>query len=116
MRPSRPQRRRVPGAETFTGRQGLTARRVQEEFERQEGRCILCLRELGVHYAVDHDHEVARGHGHPVERGCERCFRGIVCNRCNSVLGWGWDDPDYFERVAAYIRLARSGELRRGQG
>lgn len=102
----------MPGAELVTARQGLSAARVRAELERQGWRCALCLRDLGEHYAVDHDHTLAATHGHPVERGCERCFRAVVCNRCNSVLGWGWDDPDYFERVAAYIRLARSGELR----
>lgn len=114
MRAARPQRRRVPGAGGFTARQGLSAARVEAEFLRQGGRCILCLRELGEHYAVDHDHELAKSHGHPAERGCERCFRGIVCHRCNSLLGWAWDDPDYLERAAAYVRLSRSGALRAG--
>lgn len=102
----------VPGARRFTARQGLSAERIRAEFERQGGRCILCLRELGEHYAVDHDHTQAASHGHPAERGCERCFRGIVCNRCNSLLGWAWDDPEFLERAAAYIRLHREGRLR----
>jgi Recombination endonuclease VII len=93
-------------------RQGLSKARVEAELRRQGGLCALCLRPLGASFAVDHDHKLAAQHGHDPERGCERCFRAIVCHRCNSVLGWGWDDPDFFERCAAYISLARAGALR----
>lgn len=101
--------RRVAGA-----RQGLSVARIEMELERQNNRCIVCTRELGAHFAVDHDHSLAKRDGHDEKKGCEKCFRGIVCNRCNAVLGWGWDDPEFFDRCAAYIRLARSGELRHG--
>lgn len=78
---------------------------------RQEGKCILCMRPLGVHFVVDHDHLLAEQHGHDPKVGCRRCARGIIDNRCNSLLGWGWDDPEFFRRVAAYIELARAGTL-----
>lgn len=107
------QPRVVPGVARSSGRrQGLSAERVEAEVRRQGGLCALCLRPLGVHFAVDHDHLLAERHGHAPERGCERCFRAVVCHRCNAVLGWGRDDPAYFRRLADYVELARAGALR----
>jgi hypothetical protein len=107
------QPRVVPGVARVAGkRQGLTAEQVERAILRQGGKCALCMKPLGVSFAVDHDHWVAENVcGHDPSRGCPKCFRGIVCHRDNSILGWGHDDPDFFERLAQYIRLSRAGIL-----
>lgn len=106
------QPRVIPGQlRVARGRQGLTPAEIEAAIVRQEGKCILCLKPLGVHFAVDHDHVLAEQHGHDPKTGCRRCFRGIICHRDNSLLGWGHDDPVFFRRVAAYIELARAGDL-----
>lgn len=60
-------------------------------FERQGGKCALCLRpESKKDYrsgrvwclSVDHDHFC-----HPEKRGCKRCIRGLLCADCNMLLG-----------------------------
>lgn len=37
---------------------------------------------------VDHDHACC-----PTEKSCGKCVRGILCNRCNTVLGLMKEDP-----------------------
>lgn len=110
MRPVATKRapRAIPGvARVAGGRQGLTPDEINAAIAAQGGLCILCRRPLGPHFAVDHDHELAKTHGHLERVGCKRCFRGVLDHRCNSLLGWGREDPAFFERAAAYIKLAR---------
>lgn len=51
----------------------------------QGGRCALCRLATGAarRLAVDHDHELAKTHDHPVDEGCPLCIRGLLCKRCN---------------------------------
>ena len=70
----------------------LTQAQFDAMLERQGGACALCGghnrrdREL----AIDHDHQT----GH---------VRGLLCDRCNLVLGWCYDDPAFLRRVAIYV-------------
>lgn len=54
-------------------------------YEFQGGRCALCRLATGKarRLAVDHDHELAKTHDHPVDQGCRLCIRGLLCKRCN---------------------------------
>lgn len=69
--------------------------------------CALCLRPLGDRWSVDHDHVLARLHGHPENVGCERCCRGILCVGCNSFLAGFHDDPVFLRRAADYAERRR---------
>ena len=90
-------------------RQGLSRVEVDMLFRAQGGRCALCLRALSAgDYAVDHDHFLAREHGHGERVGCERCVRGLLCRGCNSFLSGFRDDPAFLRRAADY-----SGRRRR---
>lgn len=64
---------------------GITAAEYWAIYEFQGGRCALCQLATGKarRLAVDHDHELAKGHDHPADRGCRRCVRGLACKRCN---------------------------------
>lgn len=79
---------------------------VEGMLARQDGRCLICRRDLD-RYVVDHDHTLARLHGHDEAHGCPRCVRALLCPRCNGLLGAAGDDPETLERAAAYVRTAR---------
>jgi hypothetical protein len=63
----------------------LTAQEYQAILEVQGGRCAICQIATGKarRLAVDHDHGLAAVHDHPIDRGCRRCIRGLLCKRCN---------------------------------
>lgn len=68
----------------------------------QGGRCAVGGEPLGPQYVADHCHLCAEGHGHAPERGCPRCFRGLVCMPHNTALGLFGDDVDGLVRAARY--------------
>lgn len=80
---------------------GLTVGDYEALLEQQHGVCAIChqpetqrSRWGGIKsLAVDHDHETNK-------------VRGLLCNRCNSVLGWSNNDPDLL--VAAILYLEAS--------
>jgi hypothetical protein len=87
------------------GRHGLTRQELGVLLREQEHRCAVCgTFEFGaLGPMVDHDHELARQHGHSEFKGCRRCVRALLCWRCNTLLGNALDDPDTLRRAAAYL-------------
>lgn len=82
---------------------GLTAIEVEQILAAQGGRCAICRRPMVASEAiVDHDHQLAEAHGHPVERGCRLCVRGLLCPADNTLLGLVQDDVERLKRAAAY--------------
>lgn len=62
-----------------------------------EDRCMICGQEPnGKGLEPEHDHESGK-------------VRGMVCYRCNTILGWAKDDPEILERAAEYLRLTKDG-------
>lgn len=61
-----------------------------------DGRCDTCGKtqeefggKKGLH--IDHCHTTMK-------------FRGLLCNQCNSILGFAYDDPRVLEAGAAYLK------------
>lgn len=54
--------------------------------------------------ATDHDHSLAELHGHPPDRGCAMCVRGLLCSPCNDTLAHFRDRPEPLLRLARYLR------------
>ena len=80
QRPGYPYRsRRPPHGLTLDERDSLIA---------SVGRCEVCGDD-GI-LVVDHDHETGR-------------VRGVLCNRCNSGLGFFRDNPDYLVNAVKYL-------------
>lgn len=67
----------------------ITLDQVNEIKKRQNGKCC-CGRELlpGKGTCVDHDHKCCPG-----AKSCGMCVRGLLCSRCNFVLGLLEEDP-----------------------
>lgn len=66
----------------------------KEDYERlllkQNNSCATCFTEFSELPCIDHDHACCKG-----ERSCGRCVRGLLCAKCNKILGWFekvWDD------------------------
>lgn len=87
---------------------GITEAEYRALYAAQGGRCYICRTATGRGrlLAVDHDHRC--GAGHPPERGCRRCVRGLLCsgsqsaNTCNRLIGiYGFDA---LVRAIEYLR------------
>jgi recombination endonuclease VII len=84
-------------------RYGLTRETYQELAASQGNVCAICRSpgsQVGrVPLTVDHDHACCPG-----ARSCGRCIRGLLCNRCNRLLGIAADDPDWLLAAIDYLR------------
>ena len=67
---------------------GLTDGEYDALYAFQGGRCAVCQRATGAarRLAVDHDHQLARLHDHPEDRGCPDCIRALTCAPCNRII------------------------------
>ena len=92
---------------------GLTPEEHASLLALQGGSCAICQIARGVTraLAVDHDHAQARLDGHDPEKGCRTCVRGLLCKSCNRTLGRFRDQPEAFERAAAYLRHPPARDL-----
>ncbi len=62
----------------------MTVEEYDEILESQGGVCAICKKPPEfIRLAVDHDQKCCPG-----RRSCGKCVRGIVCQRCNAVLGY----------------------------
>lgn len=93
-------------------RQGLSVDQIEAARRAQHGLCPICWLELPPVPTLDHDHELARLHGHDPKRGCARCFRALLHNECNLVLGFAREDPDRLRRAAVYLEESRRRQSR----
>ena len=69
----------------------------------QGGRCEICKTILHDKGEMDHDHACCDKHG-----SCGLCLRGILCSRCNRILGsietgnWDVEIPAMTRYIALY--------------
>lgn len=85
-------------------RYGLTLESYEVLLSSQAGRCAICgtpstIRNL----SVDHDHRCCPDH----KKSCGRCVRGLLCDRCNQVIGLLDDNPELAVSVASYLEKHR---------
>ena len=86
-------RKKVERRETHYLRKfGMTISDYLARFAQQNGLCAICRRPSppGRPLFVDHDHRTGR-------------VRGLVCHRCNIVLGTAGDAPDVLHNAAEYL-------------
>lgn len=79
----------------------LRGRIVAELWQAQGGRCYLCGDPVARDAAIlEHDHRCC-----PAAYFCRHCIRGVSCEPCNKVIGYGRDDPDRLEVIARNLRV-----------
>lgn len=77
---------------------GITLEAVRAAFKAQDGKCDICrqpfdLKKEKKPYYVDHDHsKKEKGH-----------FRGLLCQSCNSSIGYLKDKPVWALNAAIYL-------------
>ena len=82
---------------------GLTQEKYDEILKGQNNGCKICgVTEPGhqrKNFAIDHDHSCCPN----TEKHCGKCFRGLLCTRCNLVLGEVQDDPKLLQKMIEYL-------------
>lgn len=92
-------------------RHSLSDSQYDTIFAAQNGVCAICLQpettvqKNGVvqRLSIDHNHQCCPG-----KRSCGKCFRGLLCNKCNIALGMLDEDVDRMEAMKVYVQKARS--------
>lgn len=70
----------------------------------RQGGCAICgttkVRHAGYRngWHVDHDHSCCPG-----DMTCGKCIRGVLCSRCNKLLGMVGDSSSLLRRAAEYV-------------
>lgn len=75
---------------------GITPNQFDVLFRKQDGKCAICgTEEPGGHrgvFQVDHDHITGR-------------VRGLLCYKCNHMLGIANDNPNVLRRATDYLEI-----------
>lgn len=62
----------------------ITSEEYNDRLMLQGGGCCICgVVANGKNLSVDHNHKCCSG-----RKSCGKCIRGIICQRCNAVLGY----------------------------
>lgn len=82
-------------------RMGITAADYDRLLAEQGGRCAICgatEEDNGRALCVDHDHRCC-----PKNRSCGECVRGLLCDGCNTGIGYMEDTPARLRNAADYL-------------
>jgi len=81
---------------------GLTLESYNSLLEAQNGGCGVCgSKSAGFNrknFAIDHDHSCCDG-----QVTCGKCIRGLLCIRCNLVLGAVEDSTELLQQMINYL-------------
>jgi hypothetical protein len=75
---------------------GITIKDYNELFLKQDGKCAVCGsetvgRKTDKNFIIDHDHKTGK-------------VRGLLCHKCNAILGMAQDNIKIFEEAIEYLR------------
>ena len=67
----------------------------------QNGLCKICgeKEKYNKRLSIDHDHSCCSG-----PTSCGKCIRGLLCSRCNKVLGQINDNKDILNKMIQYLK------------
>jgi Recombination endonuclease VII len=74
-------------------------------FTKQRCECAICQESIKTNrnFAIDHNHKCCPG-----KKSCGKCIRGLLCNRCNTILGLGDDSILLFQSIIAYLERTKN--------
>lgn len=70
---------------------GITLEEYEALLAKQSGMCAICSKRSKKHLAIDHDHKTGK-------------VRGLLCGRCNLMLGSVADSITLLERAIRYLK------------
>lgn len=66
----------------------------------QNNQCAVCHQSsASKKLSIDHDHKCCSG-----KRTCGKCIRGLLCSRCNAILGQVNDSVSILESMIQYLK------------
>lgn len=76
---------------------GITVDEFYEMLQKQNNKCAICGSTNWGHVSpsIDHDHKTGK-------------VRGLLCNRCNTVLGLVQDDPNILQNTINYLKESKN--------
>lgn len=84
------------------GKYGFTEDSYAQKLAEQDGVCAVCGSSDPRHpsgiFSIDHDHSCCTSH-----RKCGSCNRGLLCGRCNTILGMANDSIDLLKAAIDYL-------------
>ena len=68
--------------------------------KKQDGKCKICGQpeKIRKYLSVDHDHKCCDNH-----KSCGKCIRGLLCLRCNKMLGMAYDNIEILKSSIRYL-------------
>lgn len=79
---------------------GLTSADFDQMVAAQDGSCAICGATGDL--VIDHDHSCCKD-----GKSCTQCRRGLLCNACNRMLGFGKDDVRIIAAAVSYLLGSR---------
>jgi Recombination endonuclease VII len=76
---------------------GLTPEQYETMIKKQNEKCAICSIKLERPY-VDHDHNCCAE-----EKSCGKCVRGLICFKCNRLLGDCQDSIKILQSAVTYL-------------
>jgi hypothetical protein len=77
----------------------LTNEKYQELLDKQNNSCKICLKPFtDTTPHIDHDHVCCPG-----KKSCGECVRGLLCNACNTGLGFFKDSAEILQSGKNYL-------------
>lgn len=79
----------------------ITVKQYVDMLAGQNDACSICHRKFltDVKEHIDHDHDCCKG-----STSCGKCVRGILCPRCNYLLGFVKDSSEILESAVNYLQ------------
>lgn len=88
---------------TRATRYGLGEDRLRGLYEAQNGLCAICAVGLNSEYHVDHDHACCP-YTKAAKAACGDCVRGLLCGKCNLLLGQADDSVEKLLSAVRYLK------------